>query len=252
MVLLQLCFAPGSFRGSEFARIVRDSELGFEPRTVTASHLSSEVRFDEKALDRIAAADDLRHARVIGNEDEYLLLGGIAGRDLQQIIWRGPAAPPESLVKTLTREGEFNAGHLGDAEDIFWQSETSIATYKLESRRHDHLPKRPGGIFPGESEEIDVGRNPGRAAPGDGFWLCAAPVMWFGRGSFGVLDRTRLESTPAGKVHREGPDLLRVDLFPIEWYRESRIEAIRERQAAFREWMRYDEIETKLVGGASG
>jgi hypothetical protein len=242
-VLLQLCLEPDSIDGAAFAALVRHRELGFEPATISSSFLGTDdaVPFDDLTLDRLATAKRLVAAEVMEDMDRTLSVSGIAGHAVDQVIWEGPALPSDAFVEQVVLHPAFRAGHAGDDKDMFWQSESSLRAYRAHGRSHDHLPKVPGGFFPGEHEEIDVSRNPGRRSAVDGIWLCAAATMWFGEYAFTLLNRDRLMATPVGEVVNVGDTVLRVDLFPFEWYRHD-VGGVRERQSRFREWMGYDAI----------
>ncbi len=75
-------------------------------------------------------------------------------------------------------------------------------------------------------------------------WLIAAATMWFGPGAFALLDRERLRALPVGDVEERPDGVIRVELFPFEWYRTS-VSAVRERQQRFRDWMGLDELEAR-------
>lgn len=244
--LTQICLAPGMVGGSLFARLVKDHDLGFTPATVSWSVGGrGGKRFSDEALARLAATRDVDWARVQGEDGEEFSLTGIAGHPVRQLLWRSDRAGSEDLVPAVVELPGFNAAYCGDADDVYWQSETSIEAYESAGRPHDALPKREGGFFPGEDEEIDVSVNPGRRKPYDGILLWAASRMWFGARAFEHLDRERLLALPVGEVAETAHGrVVVVDLYPLDWI-DSRLEEVRDRQRAFRDWMGFDALEQR-------
>lgn len=129
---------------------------------------------------------------------------------------------------------------VGDADDVFWESEQQVATYEAFGREWRHLPTIYDEAF--EAEQIDTSSNVGRRVPAPGMWLWAAATMWFGGDAFRLIDRDRLLDLPVGSVV-EVDALLRVDLFePADELSE-----VRAVQREFRAWIRYGEIEARSV-----
>ena len=244
--LTQVCLAAGTVDGSLFARLIEDHDLGFTPATLFASETSRDgVPFDARALRRLAATRELAWARVAGAEGGEFALTGIAGHPVTQLVWQREGAGHDGLVEAVAELPGFNAAYRGDADDAYWQSETSIEAYEAAGRPHAHLPKVEGGFFPREDEQIDVSANPGRRTPYDGSLLWAASHMWFGPRTFEHLDRERLLGLPVGEVaERADGRTVVVDLFPLDWM-GSRLDDVRSRQRTFRDWMGLDALEER-------
>lgn len=244
--LVQLCLAPGAVDAAFLAHLIRTHDLGFEPLHLSGSELrSGTTRYGQKALDRLAAAGAVEWAAVGGEGGESFELSGVAGHHVKQILWqRRHARFDRSLIDAVVSRPGLNAGYLSDAEDSYWQSETSIEAYERRGRPHAHLPKTDGGFFPGEGEPIDVSGNPGRQSPFGGIWLFAAAEMWFGPGAFRYLDRERMLELPVGSVEQAAGATLHVELFPFDWY-EANLDEVRARQRQFRDWMGFDELESE-------
>jgi hypothetical protein len=238
--------ADGTVDGPLFARLIEDLDLGFTPATLSSSETArGGVRFSARALGRLAAERELAWARVEGADGGEFALAGIAGQVVTQLIWRCEGAGHDGLVEAVARLPGFNAAYRGDADDVYWQSETSIEAYEAAGRPHARLPKVEGGFFPGEDEQIDVSANPGRRTPYDGILLWAASRMWFGARAFEHLDRERLVALPVGEVVERADGLVvMVDLFPLDWM-GSRPDEVRSRQRTFRDWMGFDALEER-------
>ena len=244
--LTQVCLAPGTVDGRLFARLVEDYELGFTPTSLSWSGTGrSSGRFSARALGKVAAAGSLDWARVQAGDRETFGLAGIAGHNVEQLIWERCTASDDALVAEVAALPGFNAAYRGDADDVYWQSEDSIESYELAGRPHGHLPKIAGGFFPGQDQVIDVSANPGRRTPFDGILLWASSRMWFGPRAFAHLDRERLLASPVGDI-TESDDgrIVIVDLFPLDWI-ASRHDEVRSRQRSFREWMDFDQLESR-------
>lgn len=118
----------------------------------------------EAALERLAAARPLKRAEVRGEDvdgqERSLTIGSFRGGIAQHLVWLpGRVDVTAALVDALTRLPGFGFACVGDAEDDFWQSQTMIEHYEQAGRPHAHLPKVPGGEFPGEDEQIDIRGN---------------------------------------------------------------------------------------------
>jgi hypothetical protein len=243
-VITQFCLAFGAVTPERFEYVATNLDLGFEPtRVFTRSGPQQGISWQE-AID--GRGNGLRDwMRVEGPGDAALALGGIAGRTCDQIVWQTEDAPTgDGMIAAITRLPGFTAAYMGDADDVFWQSETSIDTYERLGRSHAGLPRHPfDGGFPWETEQIDVSQNPGRRTPLNGIWLWAAARMWFAAPAFFYLDRERLAKLPVGTVQEETNGLLAVELFPMNWF-SSRLDEVRQRQALFREWTGFDRLES--------
>jgi hypothetical protein len=221
--LAQICFAEGSIDGELLARLAGEVPLGFTPRTLMCDALPRALRYGPKALERLAAVGRFSYAEIIDSRDEghafsVSSLGGLA----QQLIW-DPA--DGASIEPLTALPGLNAAYFGDGPD---------------ARRQSRY---------GE----DLARNWGRRIGVGGIWLWAPATMWFGPGAFGLIDRARLLSLPVGEVSERADGIIRVDLFPFEWY-ASDLDAARERQRRFWEWLglaaleaRKSDIEAELL-----
>jgi hypothetical protein len=241
--LTQVCLAPGTVDGPLFARLIED--LWFEPVRLKTSRLRGDgVRFDARARERLAGMRTLDWARVFGDDGEEFALAGYAGYPIEQLLWEG--AESDGIVEAVLELPGFSAAFRGDAEDVRWQSETSLEAYESAGRSHLGLPKVEGGFFPGQEYSIDVSGNVGRRTAYEGIFLWAAARMWFGPPAFEHLSRDRLLELPVGSVSERGGTVV-VDLFPLDWM-ESRLEEVRDRQRAFRDWMGLDALEAGLAG----
>ena len=72
-------------------------------------------------------------------------------------------------------------------------------------------------------------------------WLWAASKMWFGPGSFALIEKEHLLTLPVGKVSTRDDGVVVVELFGVG----DEIGAIREAQRAFRNWLDYDDVEAR-------
>jgi hypothetical protein len=117
-----------------------------------------------------------------------------------------------------------------------------LSTYEQAGRPHEHLPKVAGGTLPWETESVDISQHWGRRVAFADLWLWAAATLWLGPGAFKWLDRERLLALPVGEVTARDDGVVRVDLFPLDWF-ESNLDAARERQRVFWAWMGLAELE---------
>lgn len=164
---------------------------------------------------------------------------GIAGWPAQVIILKTAGWPDESLIRTAGALPGFTAALVGDADDVFWQSEQQVGTYEVFGRTWRHLPTVYDEAF--ECENVDTSGNVGRRTPAPGMWLWSAATMWFGPDAYRIVDREPLLALPVGSAPKPDGDLVRVDLFRLS----DDINSIREAQREFRTWMRYDELEAR-------
>jgi len=218
--LAQVCFAEGSIDGELLAQLAGEVPLGFTPRTLMCDALPRAVRYGPKALERLAAVGRFTYAEIIDSRDEgHEFSVSNSGGFVQQLLWN----PAESAsIEPITALPGLNAAYFGDSDDAFEQSHVGSDSW-------------------------------GRRVPLAGIWLWAASTMWFGPGAFGLIDRARLLTLPVGEVGERADGIIRVDLFPFEWY-ASDLDAARERQRRFWEWLglaaleaRKSDIEAELL-----
>jgi hypothetical protein len=242
----QVCFPEDLIDGALLARLLSEHELGFTPTLLECDRFR-DARWGPKALERLAGTGRFLSAEAHdADHDAYFSVGRMGGHQLQQLIWL--PIEPEVLraVEAITRHPGLIAAYVGDDDDAFWQSETSIATYEQRGRPHADLPKVAGGALPWETESIDTSRNWGRRVVFADLWLWAAATMWYGPGAFKWLDRDRLLALPVGEVTERDDGVVRVDLFPLEWI-ATRLDEVRQRQRAFWEWMGLAELEARRM-----
>jgi hypothetical protein len=240
----QLCFAEDVIDGALMARLVSDHELGFTPKTLESDRFR-DLRSGPKALERLASTGRFSHAQLHDGEQEASFgVSRVGGHQLQQLVWvpERPDVLPDA-VEEITRLPGLTAAYLSDDGDAFWQSTSDLSTYAVWGRPHDHLPKVAGGPA-GAAESIDISRNWGRRILFADLWLWAAARMWFGPGAFKWLDRDRLLALPVGEVTERDDDVVRVDLFALDWL-ESNLDEARERQRVFWDWMGLAELDAR-------
>jgi hypothetical protein len=237
MIVAQVCFSEYLIDGAMLARMLSNHDLGFTP-DVLSSDRFRDARWGPKALERLASTGRFGHASAHeADHHGYFSVGRMGGHQMQQIVWQ-PARPgvvPEA-VEPITHLPGLIAAYLSDDQDAFWQSETGINAYEQAGRPHDHLPKVEGGALPWETESVDISRHWGRSLVFADFWLWAAATQWLGPGAFKWLDRERLLALPVGDVTVRDDGVVRVDLFPLDWF-ERNLDEARERQRVFWEWM---------------
>jgi hypothetical protein len=242
-VVGQVCFVEDAIDGALMARIVADLELGLTATMLRCDRFR-DLRWGPKALERLASTPRFDYAAVTDSGDNEFSVNRMGGH-MQQVIWR-PATPGVLAegIESVTRYPGFNAAYLGDATDAQWQSETAVGNYEAAGRPHDHLAKREGGLLPWETESIDISEHWGRSIVVDGLWLWAASTMWFGTGAFKLLDREGLRSLPVGEVTGRDDGVIRVELFPLDWF-DTNLAEVRERQRTFWEWMGLADLEER-------
>jgi hypothetical protein len=237
VIAAQVCFSEDVIDGALMARLLSDHELGFTPSVLSCDRFR-DARWGPKALERLASTGRFGHASAHeADHDGYFSVVRAGGLQMQQLTWQ-PVRPDvlEDAVESITRLPGLIAAYLSDDQDAFWQSETGIDAYEQANRPHEHLPKVEGGQLPWETESVDVSRHWGRRIAFADFWLWAAATMWFGPGTLKWLDRERLLALPVGEVTERDDGVVRVDLFPLDWF-ERNLDEARERQRVFWEWM---------------
>lgn len=255
-ILTGVCFDRDSLKGADIAWVIGRG-LGFTPSQIRTNEFSkSGASFDlECDIERVALSSRTSEVRLQtekGPSGPYFQVVTLAAWSMQVVYWRveGLDEPSSDLVNELTERRGFNAAYRCAAEDVFWQSETNVATYELFGRDHRSLAKARD---PEADEQIDISRNPGRRSPFRGMWLQSAWQMWFGAGAFRHLDRGRLLSfQPAERVEAldSGAVFIQLSKDPFDFDSQEH----RARQKAFREWCGLDQLETRamdLVGESS-
>jgi hypothetical protein len=244
-VVADICFALDSIDGAALAEIVREHDLGFRATRVETD--TWKARAGAKALERLAASGRIATAELTDTDYDHNFGAYRMAGVMQHLSWH-PEDPAvlRPAIEAITRRPGFSAAYLSDLDDASWQSETFISNYESFGRPHEHLRKRPGGLTPGETESIDISEHWGRMVATEGLWLWAASSMWFGAGAFERLDRERLRALPVGEVTEREDGIVRVELFPIEWF-ETALEQARERQRAFWGWMDLASLEPDLA-----
>lgn len=247
-VLVRMRLAEGAIDARLYTELVRRQTLGFPLLELSSDALRPRrtVRFSESALDRLAGASRVHSARVSDRDGHLFAFHSLgSGHHAHQLVWTPTSLEPvQELVRSVVSLPGFSSAYIGDREDEFWQSETSPDNYKAFGRPHDHLPKTSEGNLRAGEERIDIRGNWGRGVPLGPIWLWAASTMWFGPPAFRLLDRSRLLALPVGTVREQAGGRIRVDLFPYEWY-ETDIDAARDRQRTFWDWMRLLDLEAR-------
>ncbi|MGY0387705.1 hypothetical protein ACWZJV_12100 [Nocardioides sp. WG-D5] len=225
---------------SDFMGLV-DRDLGFHASRVRSNLLPGRrpVPYARKVVDQLAKDHRPSATTVEADDGQRFQLTGIAGWPAQVIILETAKWPDEGLIRAGAALPGFTSAMVGDADDVFWQSEEQVTTYEAFGRGWGHLPTTYDETF--ECEKIDTSGNAGRRTPAPGMWLWAAATMWFGADAFRIVDRERLMALPVGSLSETDGGLVRVDLFRLS----DDINSIREAQREFRAWMRYDELEAR-------
>lgn len=241
MILTYLCFLPNSLGYSDVARLLRAHDLGFSPTRLRTDRFGRPggVQFTAKALDRLGSLPEIGSVRAEGDGGSWNL-GGHGGGPGQTVVWKTVAAPPVGLIEAVSGLVGFTGALMGDADDVFWQSADQVNTYQVKGRAWEHLPKVWDEVF--ERDKIDVSANPGRAVAVPCLWLWAAARMWFGPGAWSVVDRDKVVSSPVGEVTVRGDGVVYVELFGLD----DPLEVVRSRQQAFRDWVDFEGVESRV------
>ncbi|HYN33006.1 MAG TPA: hypothetical protein VES40_10305 [Ilumatobacteraceae bacterium] len=141
-----------------------------------------------------------------------------------------------SVVDSIADLDGFVAASLGDHDDFQRQSTKQLSTYRLMGWDIEGLAMT---VDAHGREIVDISGHPGRAVVGPGFWLWAGSVLWFADPAFSVIDRERLHAF-GDEVQTLDSGVVKVSLFGLD----QPLPVIRAQQRRFREWMRYDEIES--------
>jgi hypothetical protein len=193
---------------------------------------------------------DVRVQTDMGPKGAYFQVLPIGTWSFQAVYWRTASldVPSLDVLEELTELPGFNAGYRCAEADVFWQSESSIATFEQRGRSHRHLPKVRDETFGGL--KIDTRGNPGRRVSYPGMWLQSCWQMWFGGGAYRCLPVTRLrEFAGATRIATLPSGATFVQLYDDPFTYE--VEENRLLQAQFREWSGMNELElTALAAGS--
>jgi len=188
----QLCLARGAVDGALLSRLIAGHDLGFRAADASGDAFArGGVPFGEEALARLAAAGGVGWAEVSGGEGRELSLGGIAGRSVDQLIWRTDGMPSDlSMAEAVAALPGFTAGHLSDAEDVFCSRRPRPRPICRAACRTTTFPRSRAG-----SSRARTRRSTPRTTPG-----AVSRSVWFGAGAFALLDRDRLRALPVGEI----------------------------------------------------
>jgi hypothetical protein len=239
MTITYICFETGSITSATLVGLIEQHDIGFEPeRLWTTSFGSSRgVRFTSGSLQRLRDSPaDVSAASSLEGEDCIFGVGNRSQLPAQVITWLTARWPSESLIESASTLPGFTAALVGDFDDMMWQSADGIDMYKAHERPWIHLPIVKDDVF--DRDKIDVSQNPGRKVGAPGMWLWPAAKMWFGPGSFRVIDSERLLAAPVGDVSVRPDGCVVVELFSLG----DDMDTIRDAQQQFRDWLDFDAI----------
>jgi hypothetical protein len=241
------CFEPDSLSGQEIASLIEET-ISFIPTRIRSNEfLKYGGKFKPEHIKRIAKSKDLYNLDLetdLGQEGPYFHLAFLGSWNMQALYWKHSLAdsPPLNTLNLLTSKQGFNVGYKGNADDIFWQSEDLISTYKAFSKPYKHLPLVYNEIF--NRYDIDISKNYGRRTIFPGMWLQASWQMWFGQGAFRYIPKERLLAFNQGYIVSELPSgSVFIQLY--EDGKEYEKKENRDRQKAFREWVGMDHLENQ-------
>jgi len=124
VILTYLRFMPGAVATSEFVALMPYG-LGFQPSQVRSDMLGSRrsVPYSTRVMNQLAMNHRPSATVVEGSGGERFQLTGIAGWPAQVIILETADPPPESLIRAAGALSGFTPAMVGDADDVFWESE---------------------------------------------------------------------------------------------------------------------------------
>ncbi|MGN6187072.1 MAG: hypothetical protein ACTHQM_25835 [Thermoanaerobaculia bacterium] len=173
--------------------------LGFEPTQMRCAELGirNSVPLTQKrrdALFRLPSITWLTLETESALDGPSFEVATVTAHNMQALYWKIPTAsvPPLDFLHSLALRADFNAGFAADYDDIFWQSEETLATYEIAGRPTDNLLVVDDPVFGGKM--ADVRSNPGRRSLYPGMWLVAAWRNWFGPGALRHVDSRALLS----------------------------------------------------------
>lgn len=250
MYLTAFCFDLESLDGLLIGQLIREAH--FRPTQISANtFFENGGKFTDKLIERIERDQNISHVEIatkFGDNGPSLEIFSLPSWGMQVVYWTSehPNIPPVEYFNGLTSLIGFNVGYRTDADDLFWQSETRISTYKVFSKPFEHLPKAFDPDF--EEEIIDVSHNPGRRSPFPGMWLQASWQMWFGYGSARFIPHERLRSFQLqyGRMEELPSGAIFIQLY--EKGEEYGLKENRLVQKRFREWIGMNELEQQAAG----
>lgn len=235
--LANVCLAKDAVSGAQIHGLVRN--LGITPTRVELGGRPQSL------ADGLSKLNDLAIASNIHVSDATLTLeaGGVGRASATQLVVQGSDLDRlRSSIETSRRWAGFTVAYLGDSEDAYLQSETSVKNLAQRNIDVDALPKKRGGLFPWESAVVDITQNPGRRVPWNGMWLWAASEIWFGPPALHWFPPSRLRACASAESVSQVDDCVHVELFPFDWYGKRRDE-IRRRQTELRQLLDWDRLE---------
>lgn len=243
--IAQATFGFGQVTGASIVEFIRNGALGFEPQRVRwRGSRGMDTNATVRALDRLSTDARADAVSVAGpNGCRFGLVRALGAVRVDHVTWVAPGPPDHEALDVLVNTPGLHAAYVADDEDVFWQSTESVDEYEDAGRDHGSLKKRLGAFDEAEAELVDIRVNPGRSRHVAGLWVVAGQRMWFGPASFELFDRERLLGWPGSEL-LEGSGVVSVELFPYEWY-ATQLEAVRERQQAFRDHVNMDLIEAR-------
>lgn len=230
---------PGARSAAEVGDLLFSHDLGFEPNRVhfRVAGVDIDTAFDARGH-AVLKDSTVSHWSILIEPEEWgapAIRGGHQ-TTLESMDFDGGVPPMETLDALARTEG-FTLGTRGDGNDSVWQGETSINNYQVYKRPYDHLPTVWDPVW--KRDEIDVRGNPGRMSHTVGMRPWAGTDVWFGPAAARVMDYERVPTIPVGQLRSLGDDVWHLHLYDLDEPEA----AIREKQAALREHLQWDEIE---------
>lgn len=249
-ILTTCCFDLDTVSGEDLASIIEHG-LGFLPQHVDSSFFRG--RFTPRFLKKLEQERDIDHLTISSGQNverPSFQMFSLGSWSMQVLLWETTSEYPEGrYIDSLACHGGFNAAYVTDADDMFWQSQTEIANYELFGRSHSQLRKM---IEPQTGRKIiDISENAGRRSLFPHFYLQAAAKMWFGGSALRYISEARLLSYP----NAENVTQLACGPISVELYEDpfSAAEPTnRARQAEFRKWVGFDQLEARAFEIGSG